>query len=820
MDTRPRPLAGVTIIDLADEATVLAARLLGELGARVIRVEDASGDGIRSRPPFLHGEPGPERSYAHLLYNANKLSLALRLDRAEAWAVVERIALAADAVIAPLDKSAYLRDFLARLSTIPGAPGVVDVVFRRAAPAEVATDLIATAAGGLLVLNGYPDDPPNYPAGQLAYKEASLAAAHAVLALVLERRRTGRAGAITVSLQEAVNFTTLQTSNANWWHWQGRVPTRDTPLSPLTTYRSGDGRWVSFTVHPPNWPRYAAWVEEVLGTGELLGPEWGDPVHRGKSVRILAGFTTALCARFTREQLINEGQARGLLVLPVNTLEDIAADVHLGARGFVEPVAYPALGETLRLPRTAFLSNAHGSATTPAPGLGQHTAQVLSEAGLGPREIDALFASGVAHGPRSSPGGPANHARSQAATPGPGAGHGHPARQPLEGIRILDFCWAIAGPLGTRLLADLGADVIKVESEYRLDPIRQIGVQPRGEASWNTNGQYNDCNTNKRAITLNLNTPEGVEIARALVATADVVTSNYTPDRLDRWGLGYEAMRAIKPDIIAANLAVMGTSGPHKGWRSYGSGIVAMCGLAELTGFPGRDPIGLGTLHTDFTVPYFAAVQVMAALIHRDRTGEGQSLELSQYEASVHLLDTEFAEYLNDGTVPERRGNGSRRFAPNGVFSAAGEDRWVALACRDDADWAGLCGVPGLEALTDLDRHAQADEVDAVLAVWTRQRDRWDAAAILQAAGVPASPVEDLRDLLEHDPGMAADYRELALPSGVSAIVQEQPITWDGHRLPLRRAPLWGEHTAEVLGNELGLSPEAIADLTARGVLF
>lgn len=807
-------LDGITIADLGDEATAFAARLLAELGARVIRIEPLEGDALRRRGPFLHGREGVERSLAHLLYNSGKQSAAFDLEQPDGRRAAERIAGAADAVIAPLAQPAWLREMLGRLGQAPGGPGIVDIVFRRGAPGEVATDLVATAAGGLLTLNGFAEDPPNWPAGQLGYKEASLAAAQAALALVITRLATHRGGTITVSLQEAVNFTTIQTANANWLHWQGRVPSRHTPLSPFTIHRAGDGRWVSFTVHPPNWPRYADWAARDLDASELLAPEWNDAVYRAQNIRQLADYTRRLCALYPRDELIRQGQGRGLLVLPVNSISDIAADRHLLARGFFADVEHPALGERLRMPRTAFLAEGDRPVARPAPSLGEHTWLALREvAGYSEDEAAALFASGTALGPRPRVAAPT--------TARPTARWSRPAapRKPLAGVRIVDFCWAIAGPLGTRILADMGADVIKVESEYRLDPIRQIGVQPPGLSSWNTNGQFNDCNTSKRSLVLNLNTSEGIDVARRLIATADVVTSNYTPDRLDRWGLGYDALRELRPGIIVANMAVMGIRGPHKDWRSYGSGIVAMCGLGDLTGFPGRDPIGLGTLHTDFTVPYFAATQIMAALIHRERTGEGRYLELAQYEASIHLLDTELVEFLNNGATPGRNGNRCRWMAPHGVFPAAGDDRWVAIACRDDGDWAALCGVMGLDALRECDRFARLDEVEAAITAWTRTRDRWEAAAALQAAGVPASAVEDLDDLLHHDAAMAADYRETPLPAGVTAIVQEQPILWDGERVPFTRAPLWGEHTDEVL-REIGLGDGEIAALAERGVLF
>ena len=789
MPDGPLPLEGVAVLDLTDEATVFGARLLAELGARVIRVEDSGGDAVRRRGPFFGDEEGLERSFAHLLYNAGKESVALDFDDPASWDAVERIARGCDVVIGPLGRRAEILALFERLEAIwPDGPGLVEAVFRREAPDEVATDLIGTAAGGLLVLGGHPDDPPNHPKGDLAYKQVSLAAAEAAMALILEKRKcVTRPGRIVLSMQEAVNLTTVQTANANIFHWHGRVPSRHTPVSSFTTYQAGDGKWVSFTIHPPNWPKYAEWIETRLGTADLSTDEWADSMYRAMHAREMSEYTKRLLAGYTREEAIVEGQKRGLLVLPVNTVEDIANDRHLQWREFFHEVEHPQLAQPLQTLKSPFRSNEWHAAAGRAPLLGEHNESVFASLPVSETRSDS----------------PAD------------------SRRPLGEESLLDFCWAIAGPLGTRLLADLGADVIKVESAYRLDPIRGIGVQPPGQVSWNTNGQFNDCSANKRAMCLNLNTAEGLDIAIRLAAQKGVVTSNYTPDRLDRWGLGYEALRSVNDRIILANLGVMGIDGPHMGWRSYGSGVVAMCGIGALTGFLGRDPIGIGTLHTDFTVPYFAAIGIMAAVYQKWRTGKGQYFELSQYEASVHLLDTELIHYLNGGPEPARNGNRSTRMAPHGVFPSAGNDRWVAIACRDDDDWRHLCEATGISGPSDLaGRLANVDEIEAQLSAWTRTRENWEAAAELQRAGIPASPVEDLGELLGRDTAMNADYRELNLPSGITAMVQEEPIVWDGVRLPLHRAPLWDEHTVQVLTDELELSPEEIAELVAKDVLF
>ncbi len=795
-------LLDARVLDLTDEAGAMAAELLAELGADVVRVELDGPDQLRRTGPFLADHDGDvEAGLAHLVFGSGKRSVALTsadVDRLEA------LARAADIVLLPLAVPGAVRQVVARLEDRPQpALGIVEVVFRRDEPGAVATDLVAVAAGGLLTLCGDPADPPTWPGGDLAWKQTSLVMAEAAVALLIAARRFGRGGRIVVSVQEAVDLTTVQSANANLWHWQRTIPSRRNPLGGGTTYRSRDGRWTSFTVHPPVYRHFADWVAEVLGDDGLAGPEWESLSFIDANRPITQGYAARMCAALDRDELIAQGQARGLLVLPVQDLDEVAADVHLNARGAYVDVEVPQLGRSVRQCASPFLVDGQRPARRAAPRYGAHTDEVAAE-----------WLEGPARTPVAPTGPPA--ANLEGADP----------HLPLAGVRIVDFCWAIAGPLGTRLLADLGADVIKIESEHRGDPIRYTGVQPADrEPSWNTVGQYNDCNVNKRGVTLNLNTREGVDLARRLAATADVVTSNYTPDRLDRWGLGYDVLRVARPDLVMANLAVMGTAGPNKGWRSYGSGIVAMCGLAARSAAPGRVPSCIGTLHTDFTVPYYGAAFVMAALLRRDRTGQGAFLELSQYETAVRLLEVELVEALNGlapgsgiGGRPDRRG-------PEGVYPclddrpadlSSGEidgDRWVAVSCRDDADRRALATVVGADP--------EGDDLARRLAAWAAARDVWAATAALQAVGVPASPVETLRDLLFADKGAAAMFHPVDLGDGLSALVREEPILWDGERLPIRmRAPVWFEHTEEVLCGELGVPDEEFGQLIADGVLF
>ena len=807
----PDPMLNDTrILDLTDEPLALGARMLADIGADVVRVEDARGDHLRTREPAIGGDaPRDERGWAHLLYNAGKRSVAVDVDDPQTWNQIESLLPQFDVLLAPLEPRGALAAWLelGRNGEWSSEIPLVDAVFRRGAD-EPMTDLTAMAAGGHVVLNGHPEDPPVWPAGNLSHKQGSIAMAEAAMALIMQRRRGGEVGRITVGIQEAVTFTTLQTASGNWWTWHGTSPSRHIPIGSGVTFQAKDGHWLSFTIHPPHWYRFVNWVDEVLGLeeGELRGEDWDDEFWREQHQPEIVPWIDRLCRALTVTELHDRGQELGLLVLPINTVEEVAQDPHLIARGYYQSVDHPQLNTSLILPRSPIRTRGQQPRAKRAPTLGEHNDEILS-----PSDPLSLW----------------ERARVRVPSATLFNGSPPPPHRPLDGVRVLDFTWAIAGSLGTRLLADLGAEVLKIESESRIDPIRYRGVQPPDHFSINTNGTFNDCSGGKKSITLNLKTEEGIEAVRELAKQADLVTSNYTPYRLDRWGIGYDDLRTIKDDIIVCNVAVMGIEGPRAEWRSYGNGIVAMCGLAHRSGFPGTAPIGLGTLHTDFTVPYYLATSVMAALDHRERTGEGRYLEIAQYETAVQLLDTELIEALNGAGERPRMGNRSPFMSPHGVFPSAGEERWVAVACRDDADWRNLCRVLGradLASKPELDtlagRQADEDTIEAAISDWTRTQDDWTSYRLLINAGVPASPVERLEDFFDgQDRAMRDNYNPAKSPEGPTFQIQQEPILWDGERLPAVRAPIWSEHTEEVLRGLLSYSDEDMTRLAAAGTL-
>ncbi len=398
---------------------------------------------------------------------------------------------------------------------------------------------------------------------------------------------------------------------------------------------------------------------------------------------------------------------------------------------------------------------------------------------------------------------------------------------PLRGVRVLDFTWMIAGPLGTRLLANFGADVIKVESYNRVDRIRETGPHPDGPWSYNEDGSFNDVNLCKRSLLLNLNFPQGQAIARQLAAVSDVVMANFTGDRLDRWGLGFADLARVRPDIIVLNMPVFESQGERRRWGGIGTHINGLAGISSISGYEGDPPFGLGPLYPDFSGnPFHATAAILAALIERDRGAGAQFIEVSQYESTASLLGPALLTYAAGGGEPERRGNHSARACPHNVYPAAGEDRWIAIAVETDDEWTALCRAFDREVWRDDARFARLPErlrheaaLDELIAAETCRWTAPELAARLQAAGVPAAPVNQLDGVLA-DPWYRGEYfYEQQGPEGCVFTTHGEPIRPAGERQPVQRAPLLGEHTDAIVRQLLGIPASETDELYAGGVL-
>ena len=402
------------------------------------------------------------------------------------------------------------------------------------------------------------------------------------------------------------------------------------------------------------------------------------------------------------------------------------------------------------------------------------------------------------------------------------------SRPPLDGIRVVDFCWAWAGPYGTLQLAHLGADVIRIESAKRLCPSRLIPPWPDNEPGVNRAGYFNQYNQGKRSLTLDLKAPEAIDIAKTLVSKSDIVMNNFASGVMEKLGVGYDVLRRIKPDIIMVSLPGYGTSGPEKDFVSYGPPQVAQSGLSALTGYVGGPPMMAGFSYGDPNGGVHATFAVMAALLHREKTGQGQYIDLSQWEAAIMLLPEALMDYSMNGTQPERMGNRDPHMAPHGVFRSKGDDRWVSLSVRDEAEWQRLCEVMGQPELSSDARFASLAArkeheaaLEEIVTAWTQGRTADEATQALQNAGIPAYPTLDAIDMVNNPHVGTRDYFvELEHPEVGTR--RHMGIPWTMSRTPCeirRPAPCLGQDTETVLTDIVGLSQDEIAALREKDIL-
>jgi benzylsuccinate CoA-transferase BbsF subunit len=398
----------------------------------------------------------------------------------------------------------------------------------------------------------------------------------------------------------------------------------------------------------------------------------------------------------------------------------------------------------------------------------------------------------------------------------------------LADVKILDFMWVMAGPAATRVLADYGATVVRIESTRRIDTARTLAPYRGGTLGTDNSGCYQNLNAGKRMLTLDPACDAGRRVLLDLVRWADVVTESFAPGTMARWNLDYDALRAVKPDLVMLSTCLMGQSGPLATFAGYGNLAAAISGFSNLGGWPDRPPSGPFSAYTDYVSPRFIAAAILAALDHRRRTGEGQFVDLSQAEASLHFLAPAILDYTVNGRVAGRIGNRDPDHAPHGVYPVAGADRWIAIAVTSDAAWRGLCDVMQRPDLVADARYADAtgrlsaaDALDAVVAAWTATRDGADLQARLQAAGVAAHVVQTSRDLVR-DPQLAhrGHFVTVEHPGGGPTVIE-------GSRFVLSRtpaafpadAPSTGRDNDAILRDLLGYDDDAITSLVADGAL-
>jgi benzylsuccinate CoA-transferase BbsF subunit len=424
----------------------------------------------------------------------------------------------------------------------------------------------------------------------------------------------------------------------------------------------------------------------------------------------------------------------------------------------------------------------------------------------------------------------------------------NPALRPLSGVlagvRVTDFCWMGVGACATRLLADFGAEVIRIEDRNRLDmprrlPIYKGQVRTYGEEDANPDpnkgGLFNNYNRNKLGVTINMRDPRGRELADRLIAASSVVTENFAPGVMERWGLIYERVRELTPNVIYARMSGYGHSGPHAEYRSYGPVVQAVSGLSYISGLPGREPSGWGLSYMDNQAAFYNAAALLLAIYNRNNNGVGCEVDVSAIEAGVSLLGPLLLDVAVNGR--STRGpdfpTGNRLehpdAAPHGVYPCRDDDRWIAIAVFNDTEWRALAAEMGdpewasdSRFATQASRFAHQDDLDARIGAWTRGRERYDLMHRLQARGVTAAVVQTAEDINEHDPQLAhrGVFFELDHPVIGPARFEGTPIKFSGlQQHNWRSAPLLGEDNAYVFQNILGLSASEYEQLVAEGVI-
>ncbi len=384
----------------------------------------------------------------------------------------------------------------------------------------------------------------------------------------------------------------------------------------------------------------------------------------------------------------------------------------------------------------------------------------------------------------------------------------------LNNIRILDFTWVLAGPYATRLLADFGAEVIKVQ------PL--ISTETADEFS---RGYYNTWNRNKLGITLNLDKPEGIEMARKLVGISDAVVENFTPRVMANWGLDYENLKKIKPDIIMVSLSLMGRTGPRRDFTGFGPTVHALSGMTHLTSFPGQPPTGPGFSYADHIAGLYASLGLLGALEHRRQTGAGQHVDISEVAAMKSLLVDVIPEYTTTGKAPESTGNNSKQAAPHNVYPCKGKDRWCAIAVFTGEEWRGLkraLGNPAwardIKFATFTGRIENRDELDRRISAWTKEYTAEEVMTGLQESGVSAAVVQNAADIAG-DPQLKAREFFIDRPD-IGKLVDANPIRLSGTPPQYARSsPEPGRDNTYVYQKLLGLNEKEISNLKEKGVI-
>jgi len=782
---RTEMLGGVRVLDLTDPPGWLCGRILADFGADVALIE----------PPG--GHPGRARRYAFAALNAGKRSVTATHSSPRLIELLRDADIVIDTGQADLadSRAARPRDVVSCSITPFGLTGPKS--------SWRASDLGVLAQSGTMFMTGDPDRSPLRCTFPTSWYHGCADAAAGILAALHQRDMTGRGQFVDVSLQEAHLLATMsrvgQFSLTNQRGSRAGALMRVGETVQREIWPCADG-FVSFGLRGgpariPGLKRLVAWIaEEGIATSALTDRDWDDYNHTVLTQVDVDAISAPIAAFFrtkTMTELYRAALERGLMLAPANTAREILESRQAASRGFFTELDDPELG-TILIPRRFVVADGVPGATRAASAPGEHDT-------TGPWEPITMRATTL---------------------------RGFAPKHAFSSVNVLEFGAGAAGPLATRYLADHGATVIRVESSVRPDFLRLYAITAT-QRSLEASPMFAAFNCNKLAITLNLKHPEARDIALRLVAWSDVVAENFAPGAMARFGLAYEDLIEVKPDLIMISTCLHGQTGPERDYPGFGGQGSALSGFNHLTGWPDREPLGpYGTI-TDSLAPRYAAAAIAAALIRKRRTVTmGAYLDLSQVECAVYSLGETIVEQSVTGSPPGRAGNRSPDAAPHGVFRCQGDERWVAIAIWTDDEWAQLVDAIAHPTWADgrfataAGRLANVDELERLLESWTATQDRDAIAHRLQSLGIEANPVADLGDcycdaqlahrghfkLLEHPVIGAQAYEALGFRLSDSPPLFSRP------------GPTLGRDNGEVYKDILGMTGDEFERFAAAGV--
>lgn len=790
-------LGNIRILDLTEGPAGFCTKLLADLGAEVIKLEKPEGDPSRSIGPFWSGSVDPQGSFSFLYHNSNKKGITLNLEDPAGADIFLKLLSRADVVVESFAPG-KLKDLgLSWEILTKSQPRLIQVSitgFGQTGPYRdfKSCDLLASASGGQMYVSGYPSGPPLKPPGPQPHYTAALNGAIGILLAMRNRARSGRGAHIDISLQEAAASSLGHVLVRYFYeklivHRQGKLYANN--FFALLPCR--DGHIALTPLH--NWDTLLEWLAGEGMAGDLVEEKWQDEAYRHAHIDHILEVLERWTRLHEAGQLAGQAQLMHFPWAPVHSLADVLEDPQLKARNFFLHLSDPQGGRRIPSAGLPYVFSAQPpQAVRPAPRVGEHNREIFQE---------ELGMSAEGNGAALF-----------------GRGSLTVETNALAGIRVLDLTWALAGPYATRMAADFGAEVIKIQTARTAKGFED-----------NTQGHFNNWNRNKKSITLNLGHPAARDIFLRLTAIADLVVTNFSPRVMANWNLTYRDLQRVKPGLIMLSMSAAGQTGPRKDWVGFAPTIQALSGFTYLTSHAAEDPLGLGFPYGDIVAGLYGTLALMAALEFRDRTGQGQHIDLSEYEALCTLLGPALpAEAAKEKQLPIGNAPGDFPSAPYGCYRCSGTDRWCVISITRDEEWRALRQVMGdptwaqseaLHTLAGRQRHRA--ELDSRIEEWTSTQSPENILKRLQQAGVPAGLVQTAGDLV-HDPQLRSRgfFVPLGHPLLGETVTDAGAIKMDGPRgRNWQRAPLLGEHNRYVFMELLGLSEEEIKDYVQQGAI-